>query len=270
MDASRIHSVIAAGLSDPTLLAHWRQTPELLRRVQVDPAQLDLAALWKFAGLAEKIRCNPCRGDLPLTFRMLNKTGLEIEFFAGFAGRATELRQAGRNDAREKMGALLEFLRDWHDPRNREHVLVWDLFRHEYAIAELQNPAIADVLLLSPPPAQADINVIPFVRGGIKLWRLRSDPRATAAELRKQTPELSRLGLSPRLWIYWRAPGSEISIIETDELIYNSLRLVDGTTATSAIASRLRAAGAPVSSDVVLTALVALSETGIIGFREAA
>jgi hypothetical protein len=106
MDASRIHSVIAAGLSDPALLAHWRQTPELLRRVGVDPAQLDLDALWKFAGLAEKIRCNPCRGDVPLTFRMLNKTGLEIEVFAGSAGRATELRRAGRNGAREKMRAL--------------------------------------------------------------------------------------------------------------------------------------------------------------------
>jgi hypothetical protein len=270
MDAPRIHSVIAAGLSDPALLARWRQSPELLTREQVDPAQLDLDALWRFAGLAEKIRCNPCRSELPLTFRMLSKTGLEIEFFASFAERATELRQAGRNGAHDKILALLAFLGEWHDPGDREQALLWDLCRHEYVIAELGNAAIADVLPADARLLQVDVNDIPFIRGGVRLARLRSDPRLTAAELRKKSPELSGLSFSTRLWLYWRAPRSGISIIETDELAYNLVRLVDGDTATSVIASRLQAAGAPVSSAVALAALFMLSEAGILGFREAA
>ena len=78
MNARRVHAVLAAGVQNPALIEAWRRDPELLRGLGLDPAKVDLDALWKFAGLTLKVRHNGIREDLPLTFRLLHVTELAV------------------------------------------------------------------------------------------------------------------------------------------------------------------------------------------------
>lgn len=134
MTARQVHSVIAAGLDDPTLVARWEGDPERLRREGIDPASIDLDALRKFAGLTIKVRHNGLRDELPRTFRLLNVAGIEIEVFSAYA----EVRQgelAATTEARTR--DLLAFLDGWLDRSRREHVMLWDLIRHEHAVGQM-------------------------------------------------------------------------------------------------------------------------------------
>ena len=123
------------------LITRWRQDPSRLLNHGVQPGSIDLDRLWKFAGLMAKVRHNPIRGDLPLTFRLLDVTGTDIELFACYAADRAARRcpLAGGADGRAR--ELVEFLEHWLDRARREHVLLWDVIRHERAIAQLKNAA---------------------------------------------------------------------------------------------------------------------------------
>src|SRR5215510_13320775 len=138
MIASRVHAIMAAGLENPELIARWKREPELLRTYGVDPAAFDLDAIWKFAGLSAKVRHNGLRFDLPLTFRFLSLNGMEIEVFGAYA---THKARAGTRYAPTIEGRIVElvdFLRGWLDFEKREHALLWDVIRHEAALAQLR------------------------------------------------------------------------------------------------------------------------------------
>ncbi len=75
---------------------------------------------------------------MPLTFRLINKLRIEIELFASFASRAAELRRAGPPTVEERTDAFAECLEEWLDLRWDAHVLIWDLLRHELALAALR------------------------------------------------------------------------------------------------------------------------------------
>ena len=136
MNASQVHAVIAAVLKKPGLLARWKQEPDILRECGVDPDLIDIDALWKFAGLTTKVRHNGLRADIPLTFRLLNVAGLEIDVFGAYstfhADRSFGPTVQARSDD------LLLFLEQWLDFDKREHALLWDLIRHELALARLR------------------------------------------------------------------------------------------------------------------------------------
>jgi hypothetical protein len=100
---------MAAGLADPALLAAWRRDPTLLRRHGVEPNELDLDALWGFAGLAMKVRHNPLRTGLPFTFRLLEVAGLELQVFASYATFRAARGTLGKS-LQAKIEGLIEFL----------------------------------------------------------------------------------------------------------------------------------------------------------------
>src|SRR6266576_370375 len=115
MTARQVHAVIAAGVENPSLVACWSDEPERLRRQGIKPETIDLVALRKFAGMTVKVRHNGLRQDLPLTFRLLNITGLEIEVFSAYAAfRASDGRgYAPSTEARTR--DFIAFLEAWLD-----------------------------------------------------------------------------------------------------------------------------------------------------------
>lgn len=218
MLASRVHAIMAAGLENPELLARWQREPDLLRSYGVDPAEFDLDAIWKFAGLSAKVKHNGLRAELPLTFRFLNVNSLEIEVFGAYASHKARsgTRYAATTDGR--IVELMSFLRDWLDFDKRKHSLLWDLIRHEAALAGLRK--------LTPSPKKCRV---PHVVGEIILHEMSSDPREVGKLLRQKSFDARRVRRRVVHLCYWNAGDpDEISILELDELGFNLLSLVDG------------------------------------------
>lgn len=266
MKASRVHAVIAAGLDNPQLLAHWRQEPDLLRGCGVEPAAVDLDALWKFAGLAVKVRHNGLRAHLPLTFRLLNVAGLEIEVFASYASfRAAEGgRYADTSEARAQ--DLLTFLAGWLDSDRREHALLWDVIRYELALAQLAGPVASDAhvdesSVTHTPRAKS----VPRVCGRVVLHEMRCDPRVVGAVLYEKSPRLDEVQLGTCHFCYWRrGAAAEVNILQLDELGFYLLTLADGRR-TAAELSRLTGGGSRPAKGF-LQALGELAALGILTF----
>jgi hypothetical protein len=218
MIASRVHAIMAAGLENPELIARWKREPELLRTYGVDPAAFDLDAIWKFAGLSAKVKHSGLRSDLPLTFRFLSLNGLEIEVFGTYAAHKarTGTRYAPTTEGR--IVELVDFLRDWLDFDKREHALLWDLIRHESALAQLRR--------LTPKAKKCRV---PHVVGAIVLHEMTCDPRLVGKLLRENTFAADRVQRGVVRLCYWNAGDpEEICILELDELGYHLLSLVDG------------------------------------------
>jgi hypothetical protein len=235
MNASQVHAVLAAGLENPTLIARWRHEPDLLRKCGVDPDTIDLDALWKFAGLSVKVRHNGLRGDLPLTFRLLNVAGLEIEVFSSYASfRAAEGKSyASTSEARSQ--DLLMFLEHWLDADNHAHALLWDLMRHELTLSQLRKiPQSAEGVTADHPHVQAPLraHTVPRVCGELALHEMRSDPRVTEKLLRRKLPDLREVSLGKHHFGYWRK-SDELFVLQLDELAFYLLSMIDGKRSTA-------------------------------------
>ena len=218
MIASRVHAIVAAGLENPELLARWKQEPESLRAYGVDPAMFDLDALWKFAGLSAKVKHNGLRFDLPLTFRFLSLNGLEIEVFGSYASHKARAGIRYAPTAEGRIVELVDFLRDWLDFDKTEHSLLWDLIRHEAALAQLCKR--------TPSPRRVRV---PHIAGDVILHQMTCDPRVLGKLLRQKSFDPSRVQRRVVHLCYWN-PGDrgEICILELNELGYHLLSLVDG------------------------------------------
>ena len=268
MRAGRVHSVIAAGLEDPRLLARWRHEPELLRGCGVDPAALDLEALWKFAGLSAKVKHNGLRADLPLTFRLMNVAGLEIEVFASYAAaRADDGRRYAETPA-ARAADLSDFLKDWLDFGRREHAMLWDVLRYEMALARLRRAAAAEAETETQGPRSAvapNGKSVPGVRGEVILHEMRCDPRAVAETLWEKTPRLGDVPLGAHYFCFWRrGAGTEVHILQLDELGFYLLSLADGRRTAARISRALGGGARPAKG--FLAALGELAEFGILTF----
>ena len=141
MTARLVHSVMAAGLENPELIARWRHDPRLLAGRHAELTGLDLDGLRKFAGLAAKIRHNGVREKLPLSFRLMSVARLEIEVFAAYAEERSRngLRYAA--SVEDKTRDLVAFLGTWLDRGDPHHCLLWDLARHEQTLDALGQAA---------------------------------------------------------------------------------------------------------------------------------
>lgn len=272
MNARQVHAVLAAGVYNPQRIARWRRDPRLLVKLGIEPGTLDLAALWKFAGLTAKVRHNGVRRELPMTFRFMRFAGLEIEIFASYAASCGA---AGRPFAPTNQGRIRDlaaFLERTLDLKRIDHSLLWDLIRHEQALAVLAHSASRPAALararraLSSVPAAGSILI---VRGEIILHRMGSDPRMIAQALSQAAPKLDRKRLAPRYYCYWRTDGepAETRIVELDEFGYYVLSSIDGVRAVSEINIALGGSRRP--SRNFLKALGQLASTGIIGFEQA-
>jgi hypothetical protein len=274
VSAQRIHTVVAAGVDNPALIARWRAQPELLRGHGVEPSQIDLDALWRFAGLTVKVRHNALREELPASFRLMSLAGLEIELFASYAiERAAQgARLAPTTEGRTL--DLMVFLEGWLDRDNTAHALLWDLIRHERARARLARTALAvgtspDLRRGEPltPPA-ADI--VPRIRGTIMLHEMTSDPQAVARALEDPGFDLAAIPRTQSRACYWSTDagtdaGREVSILQLEELAFGALSLVDGKRSAAEIYRALGGGRRPPPS--FLRILGELQTIGIIALR---
>jgi hypothetical protein len=270
MNGSRVHAVIAAGLDNPQLLARWLQQPELLRDCGVDPDKFDLAALWKFAGLTAKVRHNGLRADLPLTFRLLNVAGLEIEVFASYASYvASEGGRFAENTEGREQG-LLTFLEHWLDLRNRDHVLLWDVIRHELALTRLSRmPPAQNVIPNDQSPLRRipGAESVPRVRGPALLHEMRCDPRIVAAVLQEKSPRLEDVPFGAFHFCYWRRDAaSEIHILGLDELGFYLIKLADGRRSIAHLSRLMGGNSKPARG--FLKAVGELAAVGIFEFEQ--
>jgi hypothetical protein len=258
MIAGQVHAVIAACLKEPGLLARWKQEPETLRECGVDPDAIDLEALWKFAGLTTKVRHNGLRADLPLTFRLLNIAGLEIEVFGAYASS-----HAGKSfgpTVEVRINDLLLFLEQWLDFDKREHALLWDLIRHEVALSrlrKLETTMDADVV-----QRRVRASSVPRVRGEIVLHEMRSDPGVVEALLQQKNPKLERASLGEFYFCYWRVNADDLYVLELDALSFHLLSTIDGKRSAAELSRLLTGTRKPAKG--LLSSLAELAAVGVI------
>ena len=252
MIASRVHAIVAAGLENPELLARWKQEPESLRTYGVDPAAFDLDAIWKFAGLSAKVKHNGLRSDLPLTFRFLSLNGLEIEVFGAYAAHKARAETRYAPTTGERIVELVDFLRDWLDFNKPEHSLLWDLIRHETALAQLRKR--------TPSTKRARV---PHIVGAIILHEMTCDPRVLGKLLRRKSFDPGRVQRRVVHLCYWN-PGDpeKICILELNELGYHLLSLVDGKRSIADF-NRLLGGKARISKKL-MDAFAQLASVGVI------
>jgi hypothetical protein len=273
MTARRVHAVLAAGVHNPDLIARWQKDPRFLLGQGIQPESIDLIALWKFAGLTVKVRHNGIRRELPITFRFMSLAGLEIEVFASYA---TFCSAEGRRYAptpEERTRDLICFLEQWLDFAETNHSLLWDLIRHEQALALLaKSIASTTPCVIADRPAHSRRRLsgssVPLVCGAIILHEMRCDPRAVESMLFQRAPELSHIPVGSHYYCYWRSDRLQaIQILELDEFGYYVLSFVDGVRSTAELSRQLGGTSQP--SRGFLRSLSQLAMVGIIDFEPA-
>jgi hypothetical protein len=270
MTAARLHAVVSAGIANPALIARWRSDPELLRGHGIEPSALDLDALWKFAALTIKVRHNALRDELPATFRLISLAGLEIELFTAYAIDLATRRASFAPTAEGRTLDLLVFLEGWIDHDNWNHILLWDLIRHERAMGRLARtaPAVGSSpdLWRTGELVTPAADLVPRIRGEIVLHKMTSDPRITALALRADVPDLSAVTRRPARRCYWRTDaGPEVTTLSLNRLGFAALGLVDGTRTIAELHRALGGGRRP--STALLRVLGELQTVGVIALR---
>jgi hypothetical protein len=265
MNARRVHAVLAAGIERPDLIAAWLDDPQRLRQHGMDPESVDLAALRKFAGLTLKVRHNGLREDWPLTFRLMSVAGLEIEVFTAYALFLASRRSPCAPTAQTRAHDLIAFLAQWLDRSRTDHSMLWDLVRHEEAMARFAASAGAEPheSALRPTPTAASI---PCIRGEVILHEMCCDPRSVAAALRQSTPPLEQVSLSEHRFCYWRPATGDVRMVEVDAFGYYVLGLVDGRRSVADLSRALGAGRRP--GRPFLRLLSQLGAAGILQFQD--
>lgn len=270
MTARKVHAVLAAGVQNPNLIARWQKDPQFLLGQGIEPDTIDLAALWKFAGLTVKVRHNGVRQELPMTFRLMSLAGLEIEVFASYATFCASKRQQYAATPEGRTRDLIAFLGQWLNLDVANHSLLWDLIRHEQALARLNKsvsstPPLVTVEHPSPSGGTPSGSSVPLVCGEIILHEMRCDPRAVELTLFQREPQLSQIPLGTRYYCYWRSDRtSGIQILELDEFGYYVLSFIGGVRSTAELSHQLGSGRRPTRG--FLRSLSQLAAIGILDF----
>src|SRR5262249_25986218 len=227
---------------------------------------IDLEALWKFAGLTTKVRHNGLRADIPLTFRLLNIAGLEIEVFGAYA--SFHAVESFGPTVQQRIDDLLLFLEEWLDFDKHEHAILWDLIRHEVALARLRPlEIITDSLndVCSTAQSRPHDSSVPRVRGEVILYEMRSDPRVVETLLRQKNPRLERVPSGAFYFCYWRHDAKDVYILELDALSFYLLSAIDGKRTAAELSCLL--GGTRKLAKGFVNSLAELAATGIITFE---
>jgi hypothetical protein len=292
MSLARVHAVLAAGVEHPRLLEHWRETPNDLRALGIEPDTLDLDALGKFAGLSVKVRHNPLRALLPLSFRLMSVAALEIAVFSAYAAQRSRRGLGYAPTMPERAHDLLDFIGEWHDPNDHIQSLLWDAMRYEYALAQLGpwfvEASVEDAASDRVPEDSAPKHCAskqraskhraakheaskhqaskhrdaPSLRGESVLLELQSNPNDVARVLHASTPDLTQIDQDSVCLCVWRAPeSSNVAVLALDEFGLALLAEIDGVRTPQALARRL--GGGRGAAAAVREALRSLAEIGI-------
>jgi hypothetical protein len=270
MNARNVHAVIAAGVHRPTLLAKWQLDSALLLSKGIAPEMIDLTALRKFAGLTVKVRHNGLRPDLPLTFRLMSMAELGIEVFSAYATHCDETGHRYGKTSTERTRDLISFLEGWLDLNQRNHSLLWDMIRHEQALALLRNtiaeaPAVSSDLSLSRARAPRG-STVPQVRGQVILHCLRCDPQVVKSALFKRPVRLDQIPEEVHFYGYLRGgDADDVNILDLDEFGYYALELIDGVTPVAELNRRMGGGKRP--SAAFKSALQQLVDIGILNLN---
>lgn len=256
MTAPLVHSVIAAGLSDPYRLRDWMADPAALERFGVDPSSLDLDALADFAGLSEKVRHNQCRQHLELSVRLMRLAGVEVQLFRDYAPRSRERRRLGLTSVPDRLDGLAQFVEEWAADGSPVRTLVRDVLWHECVIALLRRSDVA-------PPGPVGAARVPVHHGRIVVRRWTCDPSQVASVLRAQEPDLAAIDRGVWTFVYQKAPGSDVRILEAEDGVAELLLAVDGRSSVEELAGRLFG-GALVDS--LRSTLEQLADLGVLAW----
>jgi hypothetical protein len=264
MKARAVHAVFAAGVRSPHLIEEWEEDPESLRRYGLDPETVNSPALRKFAGLTAKVRHNGARNLLPMSFRFLAATGLELELFAAYASECSRNGQQFDTTSEERCDKLLGYLERWLDASQPDHVLLWDLIRHEYAVSSLSGrPAACSSDI--PDEKRADPSCVPRICGEMILHEMQSDPRLLAAAMSQRNPRWNDIEASRHYFGYWRPSTKDAArMLELDEFSFYALHFIDGNRTAMELNELMGGCGEPGSD--FLQALDQLAEAGMVRF----
>jgi hypothetical protein len=267
MNARNVHAVIAAGVQHPNLLAKWQMEPDFLRRQGIAPETIDLTALRKFAGLTVKVRHNGLRFDLPLTFRLMSLAELDIVVFSAYAIHCAATGHRYGKTSSERTRDLISFLEKWLDLEHKNHSLLWDMIRHEQALAQLKKSA--DEISVDPAnsprsPRTPRGSSVPQVRGQIILHRMQCDPETVRTALFQRPLRLDQIPEETHFYGYWRV-ADEVRILDLDEFGYYALKLIDGITSVAELNRRMGGGSRPTKAFV--GALEQLAAIGILDLR---
>jgi hypothetical protein len=267
---------MAAGLAQPALIERWLDNPEDLRialaaevsDTQVVDVELFLTRLRQLAGLITKVRHNPVRAALPLTFRALDASGLESDLFAAYAARFTASVRDGERTRATRQAAFVEFALEWLDAANPLHSLVRDVICHELTVATLLGKD--DETRVSPPGVTAELApaTTPELRGDQVIVEMSSLPDEVSGRLALEARDLSEITRGQFTFVYWRPPEERsVRVIEIDPFATFLLDTINGEVSVRGITDGLIGQGVAVTVDVVLSALARLAERGLVQCR---
>jgi hypothetical protein len=267
--ASQVHGVIAAAIDNPRLLKSWLEHPDALREFGIDPCDIDLPAVWKFAGMSTKLRYNNLRKDLPLTFRVLSCTGLEIEVFASYTYRAIELRDSGIKGAEQKLNSFFDFLKTWLDVNDQRHAVIWDVFRHEMSIRQLRSmvESTSDTDIATNVYG-ATMECVPSIRGALLLQKMTFDPRCIKKALQQHPADLFKLIRGEFYIVYWwNAIKRQTHILNVDQVHFALLSMIDGSRSIREILQRFGFADEEMCCpEVLLRSFEDIGKLGLVSF----
>lgn len=258
--AALTHSVLAAALVDGDRLAAWRADPSRLAEYGIDPSVIDLDGLADFAGLAERVRHNPCRRDLQLTFRLLWLAKLEVALFRDYTPISLQRRRAGLNTPADRIAGLAEFVAGWAggDPLRE---VIHETLEHEQIVARLRHAEVP----VPPPDASAarpDGPAVPVPNGQLTVRTSSCNPQQVAQVLQANQPDLGSIERGSWTLIYRRGFDGSLTVSEVDRGLGALVRMVTGDTDVATLADRLR-----VPQDLLSAMLDRLTGLGMLWWR---
>lgn len=269
MNPRNVYAVLAAGLNHPDMILRWQADPEFLRRSGLDPNLIDLGALWKFSGLAVKVRHNGLRPEFPLSFRLMKAAGLDINLFSSYATACSAKNHRYASGSLQRARDLIDFVEEWRDPNQTLHSLLWDMMRHEQALLELKAaslPASSDQMtpiLSSNLPGSGVLQV----RGSLILHEMRHNPGDIESALLRRPIVLDQIPIDIHYYGYWRSSGTEkIQILDLDAFAFYTLGLSDGTITLSQMSVRF--GGSNRLTQAFKRAIGHLAESGILEIHD--
>lgn len=244
MSAREVYSILAAGLNHPDKILHWQDHPDLLQERGVSPDSLDLEALWKFAGVAAKVRHNGLRQSFPLSFRLMRLARLDVELFSSYATACSATGHKYANSSLQRARDLITFLKEWKEPDCTEHSLLWDIMRHELALLELKERAAGTTLTLSDRKTGAGQRLskesVLRAHETLILHEMAHSPKEIEVMLLRGDLGGAEVSSRPCYFGYWRSPqNNRIQVLEFDAFSFYALSYSDGTVTLSELSRKL-------------------------------
>jgi hypothetical protein len=254
MDADLIQALVARCLVDPDFLPaapRRKAKPAATREHEKAPSD-EFAALAAsgvfppdclerlslFRGFIVKVKHNPVRTALPLTFRLLSAVGKELAFFRYYAPSYLAVRSSGPLALERQVQLMAKHLRQFIEADSSlTGRAVADVLTHEMALWSLR----ANSVEIQPPQSGGAI----AWRGRLDVRRYRTDVLHACAALAARDIEPARdLRDRDHALAYSRPDHSDaVEVFEIDELTAFVFSMVDGRRSLADIAERLAVVG---------------------------